>query len=376
MKVAQVIDSLKVGGAQKLQATMASALNGHDVQITVISLRNDADSPISKELEARGIRIVRFPAAKLLDPFRISRLVRFMRGECFDAIQCHLSSANILGSLAARLTGTPCILTLHSAGSDPRYQTPARIRLENCAFRYSAQRIVAVGNVVADAHRHRILKKTIDVIPNAVPIEAPLSPEERLIVRSEITGEASRPLLISVGRLSPPKGYLDLLDAFEGITGRHSNAFLAIVGGGALASELEQEVLRRKLENHVALLKERNDVARLLAASDLYICASHWEGLPVSVLEAMAAGLPIVSTAVGDIPGVVIHGTGLLVPPRQPRQLQCAMESLLNDVPKMQLLGKNAREHVRRNYSPVVWMDHLMSLYREVGQGVHREAAN
>jgi glycosyltransferase involved in cell wall biosynthesis len=98
----------------------------------------------------------------------------------------------------------------------------------------------------------------------------------------------------------------------------------------------------------------------------LYVSASHLEGLPVSVLEAMAAGLPVVATDVGDVAQVVVEGVGVIVPARQPELLATAVNALLDNPAQMQMFGALARTHVLANYSQTIWMDRLLALYSEM----------
>ena len=116
----------------------------------------------------------------------------------------------------------------------------------------------------------------------------------------------------------------------------------------------------------VILLGVRNDVPRLLAAGDIFVSASHWEGLPVAVLEAMAVGLPVVATSVGDVPDVVVPGTGLIVPPHQPAALATTIRTLLDDPEQGRQLGMAGRAHVVRNYAIEAWADKLLKLYSEL----------
>jgi glycosyltransferase involved in cell wall biosynthesis len=210
--------------------------------------------------------------------------------------------------------------------------------------------------------RHNI----IEVIPNAVAAAPTISPTERAILRASIVGDQTRPVLISVGRLEQEKGYFDLLHAFATLHQTYPSAALVIVGNGRLHAELAAQLAALSLEGHAVLLGERHDVPRLLAASAIYVSSSHWEGLPVAVLEAMAAGLPIVATSVGDLPHVVVDSTGVLVPPREPRKLAMALQTLLDNPAQRQALGAAAQAYVARNYSPEVWFDRLMALYKEV----------
>jgi glycosyltransferase involved in cell wall biosynthesis len=114
------------------------------------------------------------------------------------------------------------------------------------------------------------------------------------------------------------------------------------------------------------LAGERNDVPQLLASSDVYASSSHREGLPLTVLEAMMAGLPVVATSVGDVPNVVTNETGVVVPPHHPEELAAALEELLKNPEKRQAMGKAAQQRALREYSVDAWMKKHVALYQDM----------
>jgi glycosyltransferase involved in cell wall biosynthesis len=310
-----------------------------------------------------GARVLYYPAEHLLDVGRLWRIYRFLRREQFDVVHAHLTYANIIGTLTGRLAGIPTIASLRNQSVD---QNPIRAGLETWLLRHWADRVMAVGHATAAAHQARLRGQQIDPIPSAVPIFSPLPPPERAALRADLIGQTDRPLLISVGRLHPQKGYDDLFEAFARLHAIHPEVMLVIAGGGELQPALSNQIKARGLENAIRLLGPRNDVPRLLAASDLFVSASHWEGLPVSVLEAMAAGLPVVATEVSDVPRVVTEGTGLLVPPHQPDKLAEAMFTLLENPAQRKAFGAAAQKHIAHNHAPAVWGDKIMALYNSL----------
>ncbi|MGB0387047.1 MAG: glycosyltransferase [Ardenticatenaceae bacterium] len=384
MRIAQLMETLGVGGAEKLQVTLAAAARERDVELTVINLMLQKNQALQEQIRAQGARIIEVPARRLLDWRAIRNLAQVLRRERFDVLQTHLAYANIMGAMAGRMAGIPVVSTLHSAALHPRYH-PMVHRLEAWALRYGCQRVVAVGHMVANAHQTRLGKQPITVIPNAVASAPSLTAAERHKLRHELCGDSSRPLLISVGRLTEVKGYFDLLEAFailreQGTPLAHAaaggqpassampqaNPALLIVGSGHLYDQLAEKIETLGLSDHAWLLGLRHDVPRLLAASDLYVSASHWEGLPLSVLEAMMAGLPIVATKVGDLPKVVVDGTGILVEPKSPPDLATGLQHFLHHPTRMQTYGAAAQEYATRHHTVEAWFNQLLTLYKEV----------
>ncbi|MBI4768867.1 MAG: glycosyltransferase, partial [Chloroflexi bacterium] len=189
---------------------------------------------------------------------------------------------------------------------------------------------------------------------------------ERAALRAEIAGDPTRPLLISVGRLTPPKAFDVLLSAFALVRSQKPEARLIIVGGGSLYDELAAQIKTLGLEGSAMLLGERDDIPRLLAAGDMFVSSSVREGLPLAILEAMTAGLPVVATRVGDVPEAVVAGTGALVPPGQPTALADAIASLLDHPGQMRAAGEAAQAHACRNYSTAQWFEQQLAVYQEI----------
>jgi glycosyltransferase involved in cell wall biosynthesis len=365
MRIAIVIDSLQMGGAQKLVTTFASAASTQQIKPTIVSLHEDFEASILDSIQSNGVTAAMFPSRSLLDLGRLGRLIRFFRQEKFDLIHTHLSYANILGCVAGYITKIPVVATLHSTGHDLR-QFPFHVTFfEKICLRYLARRIVAVGYSIAEAHQNRLGGRIVDVIPNGVPVSMPLAPEIRQRLRREISGDESRLVIVSVGRFVQAKGHQDMLEAFVTLHRNYPQAVLVLVGTGRLFDQIKNKVSNFGIEDSVICLGQRNDVVQLLSASDIYVSSSHREGLPLAVLEAMMAGLPIVGTAVGDVPRIVLAETGVIVPPHEPARLAEALGQLISSPEKMHAMGKAARSRALKEYSLIVWMGRLAALYKE-----------
>ena len=365
LRVVQIVDSLKMGGAERMVTLLAREAAGREQNVSVLSLRDDLDPLLLADLEASGTPFFCMPTKRPFGPARVKKLGSFLREQKFDLVQTHLATANIVGVLAAFFAGAKVIGTLHSIDAGSRRNHPLKYKLETQTLRYAANRVIAVGTSVAES-QYRRLQRPIDVVPNAVRPLPDISYTDRCAIRKRLTGDAENPLLISVGRLSAPKGYDVLIQAFTVVRNMYQNARLLIAGAGTLEDELEQLIIRLGLEGSVHLLGRREDVPELLAASDVYVNASLWEGLPVSILEAMSAGLPIVATSVGDIPHIVPPDAGIVVPPGDPAPLATAICKILQDPQAAMRMGKNAKQLAVTQYSPSAWIDRLLRIYDEV----------
>jgi glycosyltransferase involved in cell wall biosynthesis len=365
MRIAHIIDSLGWGGAQKLLVTFAEVALQRGISLTIISLSSTTQgAPFKTDLEKLGIRIVTFHGQRLIDPPRIFKLFRFLQQEQFDIVHTHLSYANILGPLACTFTKTPVVATLHNIKVNATISM--RNGIEHWLLKRAVARIIVVGQQVAKARQHQFPGEKLYVVPNAVTAVPCLPNAERMALRRKLIGDTMRPLLINVGRLTPQKGLDDLLNAFAQVCQTYPQAALIIAGDGDILPDLARQIKSLGLENNAWLLGGRSDVPHLLAASDLYVSAAHWEGLPIAMLEAMSAGLPVVATGVGDVPVVLTAQTGIVVPPREPAKLAQAIKNLLDNQDRLPAMGAAAREHVTRYYSPLTWLDRLLAVYQEV----------
>lgn len=365
MRIVQILDTLLVGGAQKMQVFLAQSIQPLGIELTVVNLSHRAEPTLVRQLEAAGVHIVAFPFPRLFSPISFFRLVKFLRQEKFDLVHAYLTYSNIIGSFAGRLSGTPVIASLRSTKYH-HHKYAFRKQIEDFSLQRLAQRVMANGNAVGEFARTRSGKTPVDVIVNAVDLITPLPDEERNSLRHELVGDFKRPLILSVGRLTRAKGFIDLLDAFKIIHSVQPNAVLVIAGGGVLRDDLIRHLHKLDLQNDVFLLGLRNDVPRLLASADIYVNSSHWEGTPVSVLEAMSAGLPVVATTVGENPYLLSQEAGLLVPPNQPEKLSAAIIFLLDSPQKRAEFGLTARTRIKENYGRAAWCRNILSLYAKI----------
>ena len=366
MRVVHIIDRLNVGGAQKQVLVFASQARAFGIDMTVISLSEEPDSKIEARLREYGIQVATFSAPKLFHLGRLRDLIQFLQNGNFDIIQTHLQYSNILGSVAGRIANIPVVSMLHSTGYTLNNKTSDLIKdkIEHLALRYLPARVVAVGFKVADVYHSYLRRESIEVISNAVATIASISNKERTSIREELSILPVQPVLITVGRFSPPKSYEDLIEAFSKLVIRRPDAVLIMIGDGPLFSKIKALVVSMKLQESVCLLGERDDVPRFLSSSDVYVSSSIWEGLPMAILEAMMAGLPVVATEVGDIPRIITPSVGRVVPVSQPELLANAVESILNNDSGREKMGIAAREYAVRNFSVQVWMEKLLNLYQ------------
>lgn len=370
-RVAIIIDSLKTGGAQRLVSAFSSSASKYGIDPIIINLKRADSSAILESIQSSGVNVITAPSPSLFNLSRLRWLIKFLKEANIDIVQTHLLYANVLGSIAAHAAKLPVVCTLHSIDTKGGWRWQLLKKIEDFCLQRFATRILAVGNMVADAHQGHYGDRTVDVIPNGIPELDEVSAQARERLRNEITGDDMQSIIITVGRFSRAKGYEDLIEAFNLLQQKELNSVLLMVGSGKGQDSIRTQIEKLNLNHSVILAGERTDIPQLLASSDVFASSSHREGLPLSVLEAMMAGLPIVATSVGDIPNVLTSETGVIVPPHQPEKLAQALEDLLMNPKKRREMGKAARARALHEYSVDAWMKRHVKLYNDV-IGRHR----
>jgi glycosyltransferase involved in cell wall biosynthesis len=334
----------EIGGAQSYVASLLPALVGR-FDVTVAA---HGPGPLRDAAEAAGVRFV--PLANVrrpVNPFRdlvgLLELVRLLRRERPDILHANSSKAGVLGRLAAALTGVPIrIFTAHGWAFAAHSGLAARgYRAADRLMRPLTTATICVSERERESG---LAARTCDddatvVIPNAVDVGA--------APRSVSTRQP--PLLVTVGRLKAPKDFPTFVSALGRL---QTGSFEAmIVGDGPDRPLLEEQIRSGGLSDAIRLTRERDDVPHLLAAADVFVLASRSEGHPVSVLEAMAAGLPVVASRVGGVPEQVVDGeTGLLVDPGDPKPLAAALERLTGDPALRRRLGAAGRARAEERF--------------------------
>lgn len=356
--IVHVLSSYGVGGQERVALDLAIGQRARGHHVGVISLAPPPDGAMAEEFAQAGVAVGRVAKRGGLDPTLVPRLARELRRRGAEVVHTHNPLPLIYGAPAARLIGAAAIHTKHGAN-------PANRR--NLVLRRGAARLthafVAVSETTASqarAQRDVSLSK-LHTIPNGIRLDryAP-DAEARAEIRVEL-GLGDAWVIGTVGRLDAYKNQALLVRAIAPLLS--SRVRLVIVGDGENRAEVEAAVAALPDPRWVVMTGRRMDVPRLIHAFDVFALSSKTEGLPLVVPEAMAAGLPIISTAVGGIPSVVDDGeTGLLVPVEQPA-LAAALVQLEADRERARAMGVRAREVALARYSHDRMVDAYLELY-------------
>ena len=357
---------LGYGGAETQLVRLATRLKARGWNVHVVSML--PPQAYVGDLQRAGISVVSLGMRRgIPDPKALFRLVFILRREKPQLLTTFMYHANLLGRVAGRLAGVPVVV---SSIRNERFGGTLRDRIMRVTD--SLADVTTVNSHLAGqaiVRRGVVPAKKLRVIPNGLDTARFVwSPDLRKHVREALGVDEGSFLWLAVGRLEQQKDYPNLLEAFVRVVRERSEAALRIAGEGPLRPALEGTVRRLGLEQRVIFLGVRADVPRLLAAADAFVLASAWEGLPNVVMEAMAAGKPVVATRVGGVPELVEHGkSGFLVPPKDPEALAVAMLRLmaLSDETRARM-GEAGQAHVRANYELERVVDKWEALYQEL----------
>jgi glycosyltransferase involved in cell wall biosynthesis len=369
----QVINSLVVGGAEQLLVILARHIDRTRYDLRVCSAAPLGDTPIVRELRELEIPLYSLGVGQPRVPRHVLGLAALARRQRIDVLHTHLGYGNTIGAMAGLLARRPVVATMHSVQHTVQEVRPGlgtlKVVLRSQALRWGAREIIAVAPEVHTAAIRDLglpPGKIVDV-PNGIDTEAfahldPAAVRER---RRELLGGAAGPLAVTVGNMRAAKGHEYLVAATARTRAQLPGLRVAIVGrGGEYEPVVREAIATHNVGGQVILTGQRRDIAEIVAAADLYVLPSVLEGLPLALLEAMAAGKPVVATAVGGVPRVVQDGhNGRLVPPADADALAAAMTHLLTATDEAERLAENGRAHVRAAYGAAGWARQLESIY-------------
>ncbi len=317
LRIVHVITPSRLSGAERYMMTLAERLTacGH---ACIVFCKHRAGAVIA-ECERRALAVRPVPLYGKLDISAPFRLARRLRAERADIVHTHLSTASLWGAVAAHRAGLPVVATVQGRNTATCYRLADRLIANSEAVR---EHMVAQG----------IPTERISTVYNAVDLSGfrrRLGPAE---AKQRLGIDPARLVIGTAAHLSPKKGHDDLLVAAAQVVKVVPDADFVLLGDGNQRGELERLADRLQLTSRVTFLGFRHDVADVMSAYDVFALASWWEPFGLVFVEAMALGLPVVTTRAGGAPEVVADGeTGMLVRPRDPTALAAALIRLATE---------------------------------------------
>jgi glycosyltransferase involved in cell wall biosynthesis len=363
MRVLHVMTRLPVGG---VEGQLLSVLNHYDrrrIEPFVCCLSDVGET--GREISRAGFEVIALGRLGHRFDVRIVRdLVKLMRERQCTVVRTHQYHANLYGRLAAWRAGVQCIVaSVHNV-----YTRRGKLhrRYINQWLGKVSDRVVAVSHAVRDdiLRWDRLPEKKVCVIHNGVDTEA-LAQGDRNRIRRELDIPLDGLVVGTVGRLAEQKGQRYLLEAAVRLKASVPGVHVLIAGDGPLRKELENLAHRLRLGECVTFLGTRRDIPDVLAALDVFVLPSLWEGLGIALIEAMAAGCPVVATDI--LPFREVMGDhASLVPCRDGEALGLALETLLQDPVRRELAGRSARQRARDMFDIRGTVERYVTLFDEV----------
>jgi glycosyltransferase involved in cell wall biosynthesis len=368
LNVLQLIPTLDRSGAEKQMVLLATGLPRDRFRVEVAALTRLG--PLEGELRDAGIPVTLIGKRLKADPLALARLVRFMRSRHFDIVQTWIFAANVYGRLAARRAKVPVVVTAEMAVDLWKSRTQLAIDRKLAGW---TDRVVGNSRAVADFYREQagIAPGKLAVIPSGIGDEEPPTVDP-LATRAALGVPPGSPLVLFAGRLAEQKAVADLIRAADLLQHLRPDLTWLIAGDGPLRDQLEEMAVAFELGHRVRFLGHREDVPALLAAADLLVLPSRYEGLPNVVLEAMRFRKPVVATAAPGTTEVVADGeTGLLVPIGKPPALAQAVRTVIDDPALGSRLGAAGRARVEAEFRAATMVERFAALYEDLA-GIER----
>jgi glycosyltransferase involved in cell wall biosynthesis/ribosomal protein S18 acetylase RimI-like enzyme len=373
MRVLHIVGDSRFGGIARIILGLGRVAQAEGWEFDVLT----TDPTVQQALQQEGLGIVNLDVIRrTINPFRdipgLFRLAAFLRRERYDIVHTHTSKGGFVGRLAASLAHSPLIVhTVHGFAFHEQTSAIARI-IWSSLERLAARRCHSIVSV-SEFHKRWALElgicspARIQAIPNGITPASRSAYFDPATLRRHLGAENDDLLVLSLARLAPDKGLGFLIDAATLLSRDERRYRIVIAGDGPMQSRLEQMIRDRGVSEMVKLLGFRQDVGDLLAASDVVVIPSLREGLSISLLEAMAAGKPIIASSIGSHRELAAQAEmARLVPPADPTSLAAAIQQLAADRALRAHLAARARSLFEARYTEDKMLNAYQQMYRRL----------
>jgi glycosyltransferase involved in cell wall biosynthesis len=349
IKVLHIVYSLQVGGAERVVTNYALHHNRKVYEPVVVALTQGG--PLEDDLEAAGVKTYILGKRLGFDPRVIFKLARIMRDEGVKIVHVHTPLANNWGVPAALLSGVKTVIRTEHGLFRRERQFYVFI---NAVLGLFNRKILACSDRAKDTHvaMDPLSRRKYATIYNGIDVVRYQRVGDTSALRRAIGLPEDAPVVGIIGSLTPLKGHRIFLQMAELISQIRSDVRFLVVGDGPLRAELEALARSNGLADQVIFTGVRRDVPELLSLMDVFVLSSHSEAHPLTILEAMAAGRPVVATDVGGNAESVVHGeTGFIVSPNDGQKLFADVKKLLDDPDLARSMGQRGLERVKREFT-------------------------
>jgi glycosyltransferase involved in cell wall biosynthesis len=379
ISVLHPITRLIVGGAQENTMFTAALLDKRRFDVEVLcGPQTGSEGSIIEEVRDRNIPLTILPElVREVNPFKdlsaLWKLYRLMRSNGFTIVHTHSSKAGVLGRIAARLAGTPIIVHTVHGWSFHDHMAPLTkkiyVTLERLAAAFTDAMIVVAERDIRKGQKEGIGRRgQFHLIRSAIPLDE-FQPDgaNREVSRAELGLPQNVPVLGNVGRFSPQKNPLDWIKIAGILGNKLPDCHFLLVGDGPMRVEVENELAAQKISDRTILTGLRRDVPNMMAAMDVFLLTSLWEGLPRVIPQAMAMRLPIVAYRVDGTAEIIQNGeTGYLCTPGKISGVADHCLNLLSNPALRLQLGQNGRELATREFNVQHMVNQIANLYEDL----------
>jgi glycosyltransferase involved in cell wall biosynthesis len=364
LSVLYLVPALDYGGSETLLLAFLKFLDKTKFHPEIHCFYSNGK--LVKEFRENGITVHEWHAPRREDPITFFRMLFHLRHKKYDIVHTHLFDWQ--GRIAAFLAGIPVIITTYHLVSDwdftGNFINWVKIHLDSLTSKLNDKIIVVSEEVGENAVlKGKISAEKIVTVLNGIDVDSFCTTCDEENLRTDLGLEGKR-VIIAVGRLEEQKGHIHLIKAARILKKDFPDINIIIVGEGPLLDVLKSKIEEYKLEDTVKLLGPRRDISELLSLADVYAMPSLFEGLPIALLEAMAAAKPIVATRVDGIQSVLRSGIeGLLVPPKDEKSLAEAISVLLSDPQLAASHAESSRKKVEEDFSIVNHVRRIEEIY-------------
>ncbi len=348
-RILHIMPSLAPYGAERTAAILALGMDPERFQVSVVSLFGEQPESLAPSLTEKGIQLFHLDKQRGLDARMFWRIARVLK-----QVRPHIVHTN---NYVLRYTLPPCLwanvpVLVHTLQNVAEREADRVGRwLQLWAFRGRVHPVSIAEEVSRSYERIYGLPRPV-LIPNAIEVQQYAQARATRAEWRRKEGFGPTDLLyVCVARFFPQKNHRMLLDAFAAGPARFPEAKLLLAGDGGLQAELQKQAESLKIRDRLFFLGRRQDVDALLGAADVFALASLWEGNPLSVMEAMAAGLPVVATAVGGVPELIEHGqSGFITEPGDTESFADALLNVARDRAVLRSFGEAAAKRAREKF--------------------------
>lgn len=346
MRIAQLVPQFAVGGGERVAMQLLCELKRRGHVVLGIALGSRSESEMTRRLDQAGIQVEYLAKHKGFEPKLVAMIFQMLRKFNPDVVHSHNHVLPYLLPYAARHRGR-IVHTVHSMAD---YDATGANRVINAlAFRLGVVPVAIADEVRASIRR--VYGMNAPIVKNGIPVDQyRKAASSRSEWRSANGVREADLLFVAIGALWPVKNHAKLIAAFRQVADRVPSAKCFIAGSGPLREQLTRQIHQINLSAKVKLLGERDDVPDVLSACDVAVLPSHCEGSPLSLMEAMAAGKPVIATAVGGVPEMVSGETARLIARDNVNALADAMIELAGNVELRQRMGAAGAHRAAANF--------------------------